>query len=64
MIQKSRHDWSSPEIDKDATPRLNEEIRDTPKGVNLDETPPPKRQRQGLSPPKYNTGRQLATYDR
>jgi hypothetical protein len=52
------------EIDKDATPRLNEEIRDTPKGVNLDETPPPKRQRQGPSPPKYNTGRQLATYDR
>ena len=48
------------EINKDATPRLNEEIRDTPKGVNLGETPPPKRQRQGPSPPKYNTGRQLA----
>lgn len=40
------------EIDKDVTPRLNEEIRDTPKGVNLGEIPPPKRQRQGPSPPK------------
>ena len=39
------------EIDKDVTPRLNEEIRDTPKGVNLGETPPLRRQRQGPSPP-------------
>ena len=48
------------EIDKDVTPRQYEEIRDNPKGVNLGETPPPKLQRQGPSPPKYNTGRQLA----
>ena len=52
------------EIDKDVIPRLNEEIRDIPKGVNLGETPPPTRQRQGPSPPKYNTGRQNGTYDR
>ena len=50
------------EIDKDVTPRQYEEIRDNPKGVNLGETPPPKR--QGPSPPKYNTGHQHATYDR
>jgi hypothetical protein len=52
------------EIDKDVTPRLNEEIRDTPKGATCCETPPPKRQRQGPCPPKYNTGCQHATYDR
>ena len=50
------------EIDKDVTPRQYEEIRNNPKGVNLGETPPPKR--QGPSPPKYKTGRQHATYDR
>lgn len=52
------------EIDEDVTPQVNEEIRDTPKGVDLAETPPPKRQRQGPSPPKYNNGRQHITYDR
>lgn len=52
------------ELCENVTPRVNEEIRDTPQRVDLGETPPPKRQRQGPSPPKYNNGRQHTTYDR